>query len=220
MMQIAMRTGLIKSFTSITMLLVNIFLLFLSVASAVQDNITSNGSIKDGETLVSEGRTFELGFFSPGNSMNRFLGIWYMNELSAHKDVTWVANRETPLIDRSGFLNFTQQGVLLLINGNSDIIWSSNTTKNVESPVMQLLDSGNLVVKDGKDNSFIWQSFEYPCDTFLPGMKMEWNSVTGVDRYLTSWKSADDPAPGRFSFGIDHQGFPQIVCQDWNFEAL
>uniref|UniRef100_A0A6N2MF61 non-specific serine/threonine protein kinase n=1 Tax=Salix viminalis TaxID=40686 RepID=A0A6N2MF61_SALVM len=214
MMQIAMRTGLIKSFTSITMLLVNIFLLFLSVASAVQGNITSNGSIKDGETLVSEGRTFELGFFSPGNSMNRFLGIWYMDELSAHKEVTWVANRETPLKDRSGFLSFTQQGVLLLINGNKDIIWSSNTTKNVESPVMQLLNSGNLVVKDGKDNSFIWQSFEYPCDTFLPGMKIAWNSVTGVDRYLTSWKSADDPAPGPVSFGIDHQGFPQLVVRN------
>ncbi|KAG5255073.1 G-type lectin S-receptor serine/threonine-protein kinase [Salix suchowensis] len=196
------------------MLLVNIFLLFLSVPSAVQDNITSNGSIKDGETLVSAGGTFQLGFFTPGTSMNRFLGIWYTGELPAQKNVTWVANREIPLKDRSGFLNFTQKGVLLLINGNNHTIWSSKTTKNVKSPVMQLLNSGNLVVKDGKDNSFIWQSFEYPCDTFLPGMKIEWNSVTGVDRYLTSWKSADDPAPGRFSFGIDHQGFPQLVVRN------
>lgn len=214
-MEIATRTGLINSFTSITMLLVFIFLLFLSLASVAQDNITSNESIKDGETLVSARRTFRLGFFSPGNSMNRFLGVWYVNELSAHKEVIWVANREIPLKDRSGFLNFTQQGVLLLLNGNNERIWSSNKTTNVESPVMQLLDSGNLVVKDGKDNNFIlWQSFEYPCDTFLPGMMIGWSSQTGVDRYLISWKSADDPGPGQFSFGIDRRGFPQVVVKN------
>jgi hypothetical protein len=215
-MEIAMRTGLINSFTSITMLLVCIFLLFLSLAFATQDNITSNESIKDGESpLVSAGGTFELGFFSPGNSMNRFLGVWYKNELSTHKEVIWVANREIPLKDRSGFLNFTQQGVLLLFNGNNERIWSSNKTTNVESPVMQLLDSGNLVVIDGKDNNFIlWQSFEYPCDTFLPGMMIGGNSQTGVDRNLISWKSADDPGPGQFSFGIDRQGFPQLVIRN------
>lgn len=211
-----MRTGLINSFTSITMLLVCIFLLFLSLAFATQDNITSNESIKDDESiLVSAGETFELGFFSPRNSMNRFLGVWYKNELSTHKEVIWVANREIPLKDRSGFLNFTQQGVLLLLNGNNKIIWSSNKTTNVESPVMQLLDSGNLVVKDGKDNNFfLWQSFEYPCDTFLPGMMIGGNSQTGVDRYLISWKSADDPGPGQFSFGIDRRGFPQLVVRN------
>nr|XP_034897888.1 G-type lectin S-receptor-like serine/threonine-protein kinase At4g27290 [Populus alba] len=211
-----MRPGLINSFTSITMLLVCVFLLFLSIAFSAQGSITSNESIKDGEsTLVSANGTFELGFFSPGNSMNRFLGVWFMNELSAHKEVIWVANREIPLKDRSGFLNFTQQGVLLLLNGNNEIIWSSNNTTNVESPVMQLLDTGNLVVKDGKDSNFIlWQSFEYPCDTFLPGMMIGWNSETGVDRNLTSWKSADDPGPGQFSFGIDRQGFPQLVIKN------
>ncbi|KAJ7014830.1 G-type lectin S-receptor-like serine/threonine-protein kinase [Populus alba x Populus x berolinensis] len=212
-MEITMPPGLINSFTSITMLLVCIFLLFSSLAFAAQDNITSNESIKDGDsTLVSANGTFELGFFSPGNSMNRFLGVWYKNE--AHKKVIWVANREIPLKDRSGFLNFTQQGVLLLLNGNNKIIWSSNKTTNVESPVMQLLDTGNLVVQDGKDNNFLWQSFEYPCDTFLPGMVIGGNSQTGVDRNLTSWKSADDPGPGQFSFGIDRQGFPQLVIKN------
>nr|DAD29480.1 TPA_asm: hypothetical protein HUJ06_030948 [Nelumbo nucifera] len=32
-----------------------------------------------------------------------------------------------------------------------------------------------LVLKDGKDGSsesFLWQSFDYPCDTLLPGMKL------------------------------------------------
>ncbi|KAJ6950318.1 G-type lectin S-receptor-like serine/threonine-protein kinase [Populus alba x Populus x berolinensis] len=212
-MEITMPPGLINSFTRITMLLVCIFLLFSSLAFAAQDNITSNESIKDGErTLVSADGTFELGFFSPGNSMNRFLGVWYKNK--APKEVIWVANREIPLKDRSGFLNLTQHGVLLLLNGNNKIIWSSDKTTNVESPVMQLLDTGNLVVKDGKDNNFLWQSFEYPCDTFLPGMVIGGNSQTGMDRNLTSWKSADDPGPGQFSYGIDRQGFPQLVIKN------
>lgn len=34
-----------------------------------------------------------------------------------------------------------------------------------------LLDSGNLVYSDEEGN-IIWQSFEFPTDTFLPGMKI------------------------------------------------
>ena len=44
------------------------------------DSIRMDQSISDGETLVSSGKSFELGFFSPGSSNNRYLGIWYKNE--------------------------------------------------------------------------------------------------------------------------------------------
>ncbi|RVW37239.1 G-type lectin S-receptor-like serine/threonine-protein kinase [Vitis vinifera] len=61
----------------------------------------------------------------------------------------------------------------------------------------QLLDSGNLIMRNGNDSdpeNSLWQSFDYPCDTLLPGMKFGWNRVTGLDRHLSSWRSADDPS--------------------------
>ena len=48
---------------------------------------------------------------------------------------------------------------------------------------------------------FLWQSFDYPCDTFLPEMKIGWD--LGLDRYITSWKGTDNLARGEFSGGLD-----------------
>ncbi|CAN6545505.1 unnamed protein product [Malus baccata var. baccata] len=186
-------------------------LLRISAATALGTTITPSGYIRDGETLVSVGRSYELGFFSPGKSKSRYLGIWYTDSTDA---VVWVANRETPLGDSSGLLKLTEQGVLvLLVNSSNKIVWSSNSSRIAGNPVLQLLDSGNLVVQDGNEtnpDNFLWQSFDYPCDTYLPDMKLGWDLVTGLERYLSSWKSTEDPAPGEFSARIDYRGLPQL----------
>ncbi|BFG29368.1 hypothetical protein CerSpe_156420 [Prunus speciosa] len=181
--------------------------------SNTKDIITPSVSIRDGETLVSSGGSFKLGFFSPGNSINRYLGIWY-NEISP-QTVVWVANRENPLTHLSaGALNITDQGALVLLSdtNRNSIVWSSNTSRKfIRKPVAQLLETGNLVVKDG--NELVWQSFDYPTDNLLPGMKLGWNSKTRLNKVLSSWKDADDPAPGEFSFSIDRSGYPQLVVK-------
>ena len=53
----------------------------------------------------------------------------------------------------------------------------------------ELLDSRNLVMKNGNDGdskNFVWQSFDYPCNTLLIGIKLVWNRVTDLDHYLSS----------------------------------
>ncbi|KAH7544245.1 hypothetical protein JRO89_XS15G0135500 [Xanthoceras sorbifolium] len=197
------------------MLVVCSFLFFILGTSAVQDTITPSQSIRDGETLVSAGGTFELGFFSPGNSTRRYLGIWYTGV--SNRTVAWVANRETPLTDHSGVLNVTQQGILVLLDGMNRRFWSSNTSRTAKNPVVQILESGNLAVKDGNDDdpeNFLWQSFDHPTDNLLPGMKLGRIFSTGLDKYLSSWKSSEDPAPGQFSLWIDPHGFPQLVIRN------
>ncbi|CAL2253387.1 unnamed protein product [Prunus armeniaca] len=188
-----------------------LFFSFLRISTTTTlDTITPSRYIRDGETLVSAGRSFELGFFSPGASEGRYLGIWYTFDTEA---VVWVANRETPLGNSSGVLKVTEQGVLVLLNSSNRIVWSSNSSTTAGNPVSQLLDSGNLVVKDGNETNpdkFLWQSFDYPCDTFLPEMKLGWDLVTGLDRYVSSWRSTEDPAPGEFSLPMDRRGFPQV----------
>eukprot|EP00261_Vitis_vinifera_P031581 XP_019072824.1 PREDICTED: G-type lectin S-receptor-like serine/threonine-protein kinase At4g27290 isoform X4 [Vitis vinifera] len=184
----------------------------LRICSAV-DSITVNQMIQDGETITSAGGSFELGFFSrPANSNKRYLGIWYKKVATG--TVAWVANRELPLNDTSGVLKVTDQGKLVLLNGANTIIWSSNSSRSAQNPNAQLLESGNLVMKNGNDSdpeNFLWQSFDHPSSTLLPGMKLGRNIITGLDRRLSSWKSTDDPSRGNFTYRLDPNGFPQLI---------
>ncbi|WCJ31525.1 G-type lectin S-receptor-like serine/threonine-protein kinase At4g27290 [Euphorbia peplus] len=184
------------------------------VASIAVDTIVSNGTLIDGETIVSSNGRFELGFFSPKDSTFRYLGIWYP---FSNSTVVWVANRQTPLNDSTGILQLTSTGILLLHNSSNTLIWSSsNITKRVTNPVAQLLDSGNLVLREANDtteNNYIWQSFDNLADTFLPGVNFGRNLVTGHDRYLISWKTPSDPSVGDSTTRIDPGGYPQIFIR-------
>ncbi|KAH9803143.1 Receptor-like serine/threonine-protein kinase SD1-8 [Citrus sinensis] len=150
-------------------------LVFLSESSFASDTITSSQSLSDGRTLVSKEGSFELGFFSPGSSKNRYVGICQ----------------------------------------NKSVVWSANLSKEVRIPVvLQLLDSGNLVLRgerDGGSETYLWQSFDYPSDTLLPGMKLGWDLKTGLERRITSWKSPDDPSPGNFTWAVERQDNPELM---------
>nr|GMC53783.1 G-type lectin S-receptor-like serine/threonine-protein kinase At4g27290 [Ipomoea batatas] len=144
------------------------------------DTITTDQPITDGGTIVSAGGNFELGFFSPGSSKKRYIGIWYSNIPT--KDVVWVANRETPLNNTSGKLMLKDNGILVLLDGSNEEMWSSNSSTYLKNPVARLLDTGNLVVLEGNghsSNDSAWQSFDYPGNTLLPGMKLGRNLTTG-----------------------------------------
>ncbi|KAK4605177.1 hypothetical protein RGQ29_013298 [Quercus rubra] len=188
------------------------FILSFLRTSNTLDTITPSQFIRDGETLVSASRFFELGFFSPGSSKSRYVGIWFV---VSSDTVVWVANRETPLENHHGVLKVTNKGILVLLASANTTIWQSNTSRTagnkINNPTAQLLDSGNLLVKGGNIESLLWQSFDYPRDTFLPEMKIGWDLVTGLDRYITSWKSAEDPAPSEISARLDRRGLPQLV---------
>ncbi|RWW59041.1 hypothetical protein BHE74_00034061 [Ensete ventricosum] len=178
-------------------------------SSHAADTLPAGQSIHDGQTLISASQTFELGFFSPPNSSNRYVGIWY-HKLSP-RTIVWVGNRERPIPNISGFLTIDAQGTLMILDkiGTSIVIASNTGSTNLTNAT--LLDSGNLVLKQwnsSQDEQPLWQSFDHPTDTFLPRMKL------GLDgkrnRLLTSWRSSDDPGPGDFSAGIDPNGTKQF----------
>ncbi|KAK2990171.1 hypothetical protein RJ640_014623 [Escallonia rubra] len=180
------------------------------------DTISFNETFTDGQTLVSSGQSFELGFFSPsGSSSNRYLGIWYK---SFPDTPVWVANRESPVSHSYGVLTVSADGNLVLLNNTipSRVIWSSNSSRTALNSVAQLLDTGNLVLKDSSNmnpDSYIWQSFDFPTDTLLPGMKLGWNLTSGLNLYLTSWKTTSDPSRGDYTYGIEISGLPQGVIR-------
>ncbi|KAL3503299.1 hypothetical protein ACH5RR_037748 [Cinchona calisaya] len=177
--------------------------------------MSQNQTMADGDTLISSDETFVLGFFKPQDSTNRYLGIWYKRSPNT---IVWVANREIPLTDSNGVLTIRSDGNLVLLNGTKGIIWSSNSSRETQGNlvvlVAQLLGSGNFVLRRKDDfvgERFIWQSFDFPTDTLLPGMKQGSNLRTGQNWYLTSWKNQSDPSPGEFTYKLDNIGLPQFV---------
>ncbi|KAM3749527.1 hypothetical protein ACB098_05G192300 [Castanea mollissima] len=186
-----------------------LIMLFFPFCTSV-DTLTPDQSIKDGQSLISNKNNFALGFFSPGNSSYRYLGIWFVKV--AKQTIVWVANRNDPIIDSSGVLSINPYGNLALHDSSKRLLWSTNVSlQGTTSSVAQLQDSGNLVLVQGNNNKLIWQSFDHPTDTLLPGMRFGLNRITGLDRFLTSWKSPDDPGTGDCSFKMNPTGSPQVV---------
>ncbi|GMN66133.1 hypothetical protein TIFTF001_035199 [Ficus carica] len=184
------------------------FLFLFQTGYSVVDNFDQFQSIGDGKTLISKEGSFELGFFSPGNSKNRYVGIWYKN--IPVQTVVWVANRCSPINDSSGLLTINNTGNLVLLYQNRSVVWSTNSSKQAKKPIVQLLDSGNLVLRDEEDGNmetYLWQSFHHPSDTMLPGMKLGWDLRTGLKQRVSAWKSWDDPCPGDFTAGVEYDRF-------------
>ncbi|XP_057985380.1 G-type lectin S-receptor-like serine/threonine-protein kinase RKS1 [Hevea brasiliensis] len=153
------------------------------------DTITINQPIVDGDVIVSTGETFALGFFSP---------------------VVWVANRDSPINDTSGVVSITcHVNVVLNSRNKTTPLWFTNVSAlPTNNCVAQLLDSGNLVLFHS--GSTIWQSFEHPTNYLLPKAKFGLDRRKGLNSFLTSWKSSDDPGTGNFSFRINPEGYPQL----------
>ncbi|KAL2327901.1 hypothetical protein Fmac_021328 [Flemingia macrophylla] len=96
---------------------------------------------------------------------------------------------------------------------NETVVWNTTSLKQAQNPVAELLDSGNLVVRnEGDENSedYLWQSFDYPSDTLLQGMKLGWNLKLGLQWKITAWKSQDDPSPGDLSWGMVLNAYPEF----------
>ncbi|KAI3705196.1 hypothetical protein L1987_75430 [Smallanthus sonchifolius] len=182
-----------------------VILISTLITCAAVDTIAVNQIIKDGNTVLSADENFELGFFSPGGSSNRYVGIWYKKISTC--TVVWVANTDSPLTNRSGELRVVSQGGLQLLNGTNTVIWSTDSPGS-GSLVARLLDTGNLVIQD--QGSLIWQSFDHPGDNLLPGMRIGVDLITGKDRNLSSWKSDDDPSAGRYVLRVAPDGYPQL----------
>ncbi|CAK9176768.1 unnamed protein product [Ilex paraguariensis] len=199
--------------------LVLILLCFWLEACISRDTITSTQSIKDPEIIVSLGKTFNLGFFSPVNTTNRYVGI--LDNIPVTTAV-WVANRDKPLNDSSGIVTISEGGNLVILNGQKGVIWSSNVSNPVANSSAQLLDTGNLVLRENSSGRIIWESFQHPSDSYLQKMRLGTDAKTCERTLLTSWKSPSDPSIGTFSSGVDPLNIPHPYWRSgpWNGQVF
>ncbi|XP_058073065.1 G-type lectin S-receptor-like serine/threonine-protein kinase B120 [Magnolia sinica] len=199
-----------------TLFLSLIVVLYLpQFSNGVGDRLMKGGSLKDGQTLISARGIFELGFFSPRNSTDRYIGIWYKN--ITETTIVWVANRDNPLKDNSGVLRFRDAGYMIVEDKNKNYFYIPEISHDISATGSMLLDSGNFILTEGSSDNdnrqIVWQSFDYPTDTLLPGMRLQVNVTTRESRSLTSWRSSEDPAPGDFSFGCSPDTSGQLLVR-------
>ncbi|XP_059076980.1 G-type lectin S-receptor-like serine/threonine-protein kinase At2g19130 [Cryptomeria japonica] len=188
-----------------------------STTTDMGDSLPVGTSLVGNQALVSKNGTFALGFFSPQNTNNWYIGIWYAKV--SEKTFVWVANRENPVRNIPGVLNLSRDGYLRLFDLRGRLIWSSDNS--LRASRASLLESGNLVMLRTRAGK-VWECFQHPVDTWLPGMKMR----KGMK--FTSWKSSSDPAPGPFYLQMDpspastqflvfsHNSGPYWSSGEWN----
>ncbi|PKA52401.1 G-type lectin S-receptor-like serine/threonine-protein kinase [Apostasia shenzhenica] len=187
-----------------------------SATATATDSIHPGQSLTGNQRIISKEGNFELGFFSPGNSRNFYVGIWFRK--IGKSDVIWVANREVPVSNTSAVLKISKNGNLILTDHEKVPVWSTNTSSSssASSNIVVLLDTGNLVIRDRDNSSLIlWQSFDHPTDTIVSNGWLGMNKITGEYQRLVSWKNPEDPSPGAFTATIDPDGSNQFLLV-WN----
>ncbi|KAK8350070.1 hypothetical protein V6Z12_A06G184200 [Gossypium hirsutum] len=175
------------------------------------DKLSSNSS----DNLVSPIGNVTLGFFRQeyrqtwnGKSFGYYLAMWYAQGTSYNHSI-WLANRDDPMADDSGVLVLADTGLKITrIVGNPIQLFSLQSTSitiNTSNMKVVLQDSGNLILQganeENGENVVLWQSFDYPTDSFLPGMKL--GVSHGRSFSLTSWLTGSIPASGSFTMEWD-----------------
>jgi Protein kinase domain/D-mannose binding lectin/PAN-like domain len=190
----------------------------LTNLSSAKDTLLPGEFLYPNQSLVSINGLFQFGFIDSGND-NYYVGIWLTTEetendqvqllplvLNYAVDVVWAANTDN-LITELQFseVSLSQNGTLVLTQSQS-LIWSSNAQQTKpNSTKLVLLDTGNLVLQVQSNLSkVIWQSFDYPTNTWLPGARLGFGTINGdnIGLSLTSSKTSSDPSPGVYSFEI------------------
>ncbi|KAK2642560.1 hypothetical protein Ddye_024323 [Dipteronia dyeriana] len=150
---------------------------------------------------------FAFGFVSNGSIASNFLGAasvrlkssYYVGGQSYWSDVEvfWLANRNKP-VHENATLQLQKNGDLVLRDVDGTLAWSTNTS-NMSVAGLQMLQTGNLVLY-GDNNQTLWQSFDHPMDTLLPGQKL----LAG--QKLVSRASATNWSEGSFYLSVSSQG--------------
>ncbi|KAM5588483.1 hypothetical protein ABKV19_006766 [Rosa sericea] len=168
----------------VTLFFLFIFSLLPSQYGGEVYNITPSHPLPEGQTLVSPGLIFELGFFSPNSSANKYVGLWHKSIYP--RKYVWVANRDNPLAAADTL-------AILLDNGNfvaKDVmgadLWESfyNPSDSLQPSMLLGYDGGS-----GKRNFLTsWKSENDPsAGIFLVGLSAE------LPAQLYSWINGSTP---------------------------
>lgn len=167
-------------------------------------NFTDGSTIR---TILLRGTSspqFACGFFCNGNCETYLFAIFIFQTnsssgtTSGFPQVVWSANPNNP-VRINATLQFTSEGDLVLREVDGTLAWSTDTVgKSVAG--LSLTEMGNLLLFDA-NSTMIWQSFDHPTDSLVPGQKL----MSG--KKLTSGVSATNwTQKGLYSLSVTDEG--------------
>ncbi|KAM5586786.1 G-type lectin S-receptor-like serine/threonine-protein kinase [Rosa sericea] len=189
-----------------------IFAILWTYHEAARDTLKLGDTLNSSSSLVSAKGKFTMRFYvNDENSNSSYLATWQ----TGSGNHAWIANRYTPVLYPSGVLTLDMNKTLKIMHKGGDpvVLFDASETNSIHSTssvVATLLDSGNFIVQelnsDGTMKQVLWQSFDYPTDTLLPGMKLGVNNKNGHIWSVSAWSGVNQPAPGPFTLDWDPNG--------------
>ncbi|KAH0745628.1 hypothetical protein KY285_007285 [Solanum tuberosum] len=166
----------------------------VALAQQRQFNITHGSSLTPitNSSWFSPSRNFAFGFYEQTNGYAVGISIVGMPK----KTAVWTANRNSPVVPNNAVLLLTSDGRLIVHVGSQEIS-VINPSRAIASASM--LDTGNFVLYDS-DRNVIWQSFDNPTNTLLPGQH-----ISAGQELFSSASEADDSF-GIFRLKMQHDG--------------
>jgi len=172
--------------------------MFCVNATSYRELLVMEQSVRISDTLVSYGGNYELGFFTTNmeNSTLYYVGI--RSKKLPNDKIVWVERYfMNPFVTSSALLTIHNGNIRLTDGVNSHDVTRNQNSKSI-SVYGTLLDTGNLVLLNNSNQAILWQSFDNPSDTLLPGMTIT-NHNTRKTGSMRSWISEDYPAEGRYT---------------------
>ncbi|XP_059432972.1 G-type lectin S-receptor-like serine/threonine-protein kinase LECRK3 [Corylus avellana] len=167
------------------------FLLLSAIFAQQGQSLVKRGSFLTPSTnssWPSPSGLYAFGFYKQGSGYA--VGIFLAG--LPQKTVVWTADRDKPPVSSDSKLNFTSDGRLVLQSAQGAETSLASFPEGASS--LSMLDTGNFVLLNSA-NQTVWQSFDYPTDTFLPTQNLshgqvlyssvsDTNKSTGIFRVL------------------------------------
>lgn len=147
--------------------------------------------------LVSDNGQYAWKFYADRlNASRRFLTV--MSIRFNNTVVVWTANRDHPVSANATLYLHPRNRSLILQDVDGFVAWSADSSTNIRMAHMN--DTGNLMLLSSGGATVLWQSFDHPTDTLLPGQRLR----TGVT--LWSSLSPESPTRGNYSLKVEVGG--------------
>ncbi|XP_073110765.1 G-type lectin S-receptor-like serine/threonine-protein kinase LECRK1 [Elaeis guineensis] len=149
-----------------------LFLFPLSITAQTKGRITLGSSLstlEENTSWASPSGEFAFGFRRIADTNLYLLATWF--DKIPNKTITWypTPSNTDPTVQTGSEVKLTSDGQLVLSDQNGQEIWSAETS-NVSYAAM--LDTGNFVLASN-GSSYLWQSFDHPSHTLLPGQVLD-----------------------------------------------